>query len=119
MLCFQCLFKDVHEKHRHPKACGRSSIRHQKLPKEAQPHKAGYDRSDLKCKKAYTAYSNPRGFIYQNKDKQNRRSDKERAAAMIQGIDKHLKTKRIMRSLEKFVGGRLYEGDSRMLQRTI
>nr|GEW12768.1 hypothetical protein [Tanacetum cinerariifolium] len=28
--------------------------------------------SDLKHKEAYTAYSNPRGFIYQNKDKQNR-----------------------------------------------
>nr|GEV81404.1 hypothetical protein [Tanacetum cinerariifolium] len=28
--------------------------------------------SDLKRKKAYTAYSNPRGFIYQNKYKQNR-----------------------------------------------
>nr|GEV84527.1 hypothetical protein [Tanacetum cinerariifolium] len=100
-------------------------------------------RSDLKRKEAYTAYSNPRGFIYQNKDKQNRliridelhkfsddtlndvrtalddrlkgirmkylpqtiwrRSDKEIAAAMIQDIDKQLKTKRIMRSLEKFV----------------
>nr|GEW10419.1 hypothetical protein [Tanacetum cinerariifolium] len=32
-----------------------------------------------------------------------RRSDKERAAAMIQAIDKQLKTRRIMRSLEKFV----------------
>nr|GEU44515.1 retrovirus-related Pol polyprotein from transposon TNT 1-94 [Tanacetum cinerariifolium] len=29
-------------------------------------------RSDLKQKEAYTAYSNPRGFIYQNKDKQDR-----------------------------------------------
>nr|GFB67420.1 hypothetical protein [Tanacetum cinerariifolium] len=29
-------------------------------------------RSDLKHKEAYTAYSNPRGFIYQNKDKRNR-----------------------------------------------
>nr|GFB29464.1 hypothetical protein [Tanacetum cinerariifolium] len=29
-------------------------------------------RSDLKCKEAYTTYSNPKGFIYQNKDKQNR-----------------------------------------------
>nr|GEU36247.1 hypothetical protein [Tanacetum cinerariifolium] len=76
-------------------------------------------RSDLKHKEAYTAYSNPKGFIYQNKDKQNRKSDKERAAAMIQAIAKQLKTKRIMRSLEKFVGGRLYEGDFRMLQRTI
>nr|GEW68964.1 hypothetical protein [Tanacetum cinerariifolium] len=47
------------------------------------------------------------------------KSDKERATAMIQAIDKQLKTRRIMRSLEKFVGGRLYEGDFRMLQRTI
>nr|GEV71199.1 hypothetical protein [Tanacetum cinerariifolium] len=29
-------------------------------------------RSDLKRKEAYTAYSNVRGFIYQNKDKRNR-----------------------------------------------
>nr|GEZ66542.1 hypothetical protein [Tanacetum cinerariifolium] len=113
----------------------------------------------LKCKEAYTAYSNTRGFSYQNKDKQNRLiridelhkfsevtlndvqtalddhlkgirmkylpqtiwriSDKERAATMIHDIDKQLKTRRIMRSLEKFVGGRLYEEDFRMLQRTI
>nr|GEY41622.1 hypothetical protein [Tanacetum cinerariifolium] len=46
-----------------------------------------------------------------------RKSDKDRAAAMIQAIDKQLKTRRIMRSLERFVGGRLYEGDFRMLQR--
>nr|GEV91838.1 hypothetical protein [Tanacetum cinerariifolium] len=116
-------------------------------------------RSDLKRKEVYIAYSNPRGFIYQNKDKQNmlmridelhkfsdgtltdvrtalddrlkgirmkylpqtiwRKSYKERAAAMIQAIDKVLKTRRIMRSLERFVGGRLYEGDLKMLQRTI
>nr|GEZ56415.1 hypothetical protein [Tanacetum cinerariifolium] len=97
-------------------------------------------RSDLKRRKAYTAYSNPRGFIYQNKDKKNRlmridelhkfsdgrlndvrnalddrlkgirmqylpttiwsRGDKDRVAAMIQAIDKMLKTRRIMRSLE-------------------
>ncbi|GJU95196.1 hypothetical protein Tco_1319952 [Tanacetum coccineum] len=29
-------------------------------------------RSDLKRKDAYTSYSNPRGFIYQNKDKKNK-----------------------------------------------
>nr|GEY81313.1 hypothetical protein [Tanacetum cinerariifolium] len=28
--------------------------------------------SDLKCKEAFIAYSNPRGFIYQNKDKKKR-----------------------------------------------
>nr|GFA77240.1 hypothetical protein [Tanacetum cinerariifolium] len=34
-----------------------------------------------------------------------RKGDKDRAAAMIQSIDKMLKTRRIMRSLERFVGG--------------
>nr|GFD58411.1 hypothetical protein [Tanacetum cinerariifolium] len=43
-----------------------------------------------------------------------RRGDKDRAAAMIQAIDKMLKTRKIMRSLEKSVGRRLYEGDFRM-----
>ncbi|GJW75343.1 ribonuclease H-like domain-containing protein [Tanacetum coccineum] len=106
-------------------------------------------RSDLKRSDAYIAYYNPRGFIYQNKDKKNklmridelhkfsdgtlddvrtalndrlkgirmeylpktiwRQSDRERAKAMIQAIDKQLKSRRIMRSLEKFVGGRPYE----------
>nr|GFB45379.1 hypothetical protein [Tanacetum cinerariifolium] len=36
-----------------------------------------------------------------------RKGDKDRAAAIIQAIEKMLKTRRIMRSLEKFVGGRL------------
>ncbi|GJU04875.1 hypothetical protein Tco_1121305 [Tanacetum coccineum] len=35
-----------------------------------------------------------------------RQSDRERAKAMIQAIDKQLKSRRIMRSLERFVGGR-------------
>nr|GEV33243.1 hypothetical protein [Tanacetum cinerariifolium] len=48
-----------------------------------------------------------------------RKGDKDRAATMIQSIDKMLKTRRIMRSLERFIGGRLYEGDFWMLQRTI
>nr|GFD26289.1 hypothetical protein [Tanacetum cinerariifolium] len=29
-------------------------------------------RTDLRHREAYTAYSNPRGFIYQNKDKKNK-----------------------------------------------
>ncbi|GJW10790.1 hypothetical protein Tco_1576617 [Tanacetum coccineum] len=116
-------------------------------------------RTDLKRREAYIAYSNPRGFIYQNKYKKNRlmridelynfsngtlndvrtalndrlkgiqmeylpqtiwrQSDKDKAGDMIQAIDKHLKTRRIMRSWEKFVGGRPYEGDFQLLQRTI
>ncbi|GJR83558.1 hypothetical protein Tco_0154343 [Tanacetum coccineum] len=39
-----------------------------------------------------------------------RQSDKDKSGAMIQAIDKQLKTKRIMQSLEKFVGRRPYEG---------
>ncbi|GJX14251.1 hypothetical protein Tco_0206009 [Tanacetum coccineum] len=113
----------------------------------------------LKRRDAYIAYSNPKGFIYQNKDKKNRliridelykfsngtlndvwtalndhlkgiqmeylpqsiwrQSDKDKAGAMIQEIDKQLKTRRIMRCLERFVGGRQYEGDFWLLQRTI
>nr|GEZ61890.1 hypothetical protein [Tanacetum cinerariifolium] len=38
-----------------------------------------------------------------------RKGDKDRAAAMIQAIEKMLKTRRIMRGLEKFVGRRLQE----------
>nr|GEY42209.1 hypothetical protein [Tanacetum cinerariifolium] len=39
-----------------------------------------------------------------------RKGDKDRAAAMIQAIDKIIKTRRIMRSLERFIGGRLNFG---------
>ncbi|GJR46133.1 hypothetical protein Tco_1314236 [Tanacetum coccineum] len=116
-------------------------------------------RSNLRRQDAYTPYSDPRGFIYENKDKKNRlmridelhkfsdgtlddvrtalndrlkgirmeylpqtfwsQRDKANARAMIQAIDKRLKTRRIMRSLERFVGGRPYGGDLRLLQRTI
>nr|GEW97834.1 hypothetical protein [Tanacetum cinerariifolium] len=41
-----------------------------------------------------------------------RKGDKDRAAAMIQAIEKMLKTRRIIRSLEKFVGGRLLRSAS-------
>nr|GEZ02020.1 hypothetical protein [Tanacetum cinerariifolium] len=42
------------------------------LPEEAQPYQARHVPIDLKRREAYTAYSNPRGFIYQNKEKKNR-----------------------------------------------
>nr|GEY35854.1 hypothetical protein [Tanacetum cinerariifolium] len=45
--------------------------------------------------------------------------DKERAGAIIQAIVKQLKNRRIIRSLEKFIGGRPYEGDFQLLERTI
>ncbi|GJZ56906.1 hypothetical protein Tco_0612400 [Tanacetum coccineum] len=116
-------------------------------------------RSNLRRRDAYTPYSDPRGFIYENKDKKNRlmridelhkfsdgtlddvrtalndrlkgirmeylpqtfwsQRDKVNARAMIQAIDKRLKTRRIFWSLERFVGGRQYGDDLRLLQRTI
>nr|GEV13378.1 integrase, catalytic region, zinc finger, CCHC-type, peptidase aspartic, catalytic [Tanacetum cinerariifolium] len=97
------IIADVHEKHRHPTACGRSSI------------------SDETLNDVRTALDDRIKGIWMKYLPQTiwKRSDKERAAAMIQAIDKQLKTRRIKRSLGKFVGGRLYERDLRMLQRTI
>ncbi|GJV76904.1 hypothetical protein Tco_1508488, partial [Tanacetum coccineum] len=45
--------------------------------------------------------------------------EKKRVHIMIKAIDKQLKERRMMRSLEKFVGGRHYGTDLRLLQRTI
>ncbi|GJY60175.1 hypothetical protein Tco_0460832 [Tanacetum coccineum] len=45
--------------------------------------------------------------------------EKKRAHFMMKDINKLLKERRMMRSLEKFVGGRLYGTDLRLLQRTI
>ncbi|GJZ39208.1 hypothetical protein Tco_0585771, partial [Tanacetum coccineum] len=115
--------------------------------------------SNLRRRDAYTPYSDPKGFIYENKYKKNRlmhidelhmfsdgtlddvqtalndrlkgirmeylpqtfwsQRDKVNARAMIQAIEKRLKTRRIMWNLERFVGGRPYGGDLRLLQRTI
>ncbi|GKA73251.1 hypothetical protein Tco_0779467 [Tanacetum coccineum] len=45
--------------------------------------------------------------------------DKKRSRIMIKDIDCQLLDRRLMRSLEKFVGGRYYEENPRLLQRTI
>ncbi|GJV48158.1 hypothetical protein Tco_1438370 [Tanacetum coccineum] len=47
------------------------------------------------------------------------KQDKQSAQVMINSIDKKLRDKRSMRSVEKFVGGRPYGGDLQLLQRTI
>nr|GEU51029.1 integrase, catalytic region, zinc finger, CCHC-type, peptidase aspartic, catalytic [Tanacetum cinerariifolium] len=48
-----------------------------------------------------------------------RNVDRERARAMIQVIDQQLRNRRIIGSLEKFVGGRPYVGDLQLLEWTI
>nr|GEW54996.1 hypothetical protein [Tanacetum cinerariifolium] len=45
--------------------------------------------------------------------------DKKRARVMVQDIDKQLYQRRLMRNLQKFVGGRVYGNDLRLLERTI
>ncbi|GKE79825.1 hypothetical protein Tco_1549825 [Tanacetum coccineum] len=45
--------------------------------------------------------------------------DKKRARIMVQDIDKQLYQRRLMWNLEKFVGGRVYRNDLRLLERTI
>ncbi|GJZ51487.1 hypothetical protein Tco_0606002 [Tanacetum coccineum] len=45
--------------------------------------------------------------------------DRKRSRIMIKAINKQLLERRLMRSLEKFVGGRDYGEDLRLLQRTI
>nr|GEZ01982.1 hypothetical protein [Tanacetum cinerariifolium] len=47
------------------------------------------------------------------------KQDKQRAYVMINAINKKLRDRRLMRNLEKFVGGRPYWGDLRLLERTI
>nr|GEU93870.1 hypothetical protein [Tanacetum cinerariifolium] len=57
-------------------------------------------RSDLKRKEAYTAYSNPRGFIYQNKDKKNRTVDEN-----IKKIIKEQVKEQVKAQVSKFYRG--------------
>nr|GEZ08176.1 hypothetical protein [Tanacetum cinerariifolium] len=114
--------------------CERSSTGSRKLLEEAQPYQARHDKknrlmridelhkfSDGTLNDVRTALDDHlKGIRIQYLPHTIwRKGDKDKAAAMIQAIDKMLKTRTIMRSLEKFVGGWLYEGDFRMLQWTI
>nr|GEU58098.1 retrovirus-related Pol polyprotein from transposon TNT 1-94 [Tanacetum cinerariifolium] len=47
------------------------------------------------------------------------KQDKQRARVMINAIDKMLGDRRLIRNLEKFIGGRPYEGDLWLLEMTI
>ncbi|GJX57478.1 hypothetical protein Tco_0287375 [Tanacetum coccineum] len=81
----------------------------------------------------YTTYSNPQCVIYLDKHAQQlgdevykchakkkmENLDKKRSRIMVKNINRQLLERRLMRSLEKFVGGREYEEDLRLLQRTI
>nr|GEY78621.1 reverse transcriptase domain-containing protein [Tanacetum cinerariifolium] len=100
----------------------RSSTGSRKLLEEAQPYEARYDKknrlmrndelhkfSDGTLNDVRTTLDDRLKGIRMQYLPQTiwRKGDKDRASTMIQAIDKMLKTRRIMRSLEKFVGGRL------------
>nr|GEZ00999.1 ribonuclease H [Tanacetum cinerariifolium] len=53
-------------------ACERPQLGVESYQKKLNLTRPDTYRSNLKCKEAYTTYSNPRGFIYPNKDKKNR-----------------------------------------------
>nr|GEU77462.1 retrovirus-related Pol polyprotein from transposon TNT 1-94 [Tanacetum cinerariifolium] len=84
-------------------------------------------RSDITKMKPYTAYKNPQGIIYQDNLKRNSLSmdylpkrswsnlDRKRSRIMIKAIDQQLFERRFMRNFEKFVGGREYKNDFRLL----
>nr|GEX42325.1 hypothetical protein [Tanacetum cinerariifolium] len=95
-ICFQRLSLNVYKKHRNPKACGRPST------------------CDGTLTNVRTALDDRLKGIRMKYLPQTiwRKSDKERAAAMIQAIDKKLKTRRIMRSLESI----LLQGTTKMIQ---
>ncbi|GKA81661.1 hypothetical protein Tco_0788353 [Tanacetum coccineum] len=83
-------------------------------------------RSDISKRIPYTAYNNSQGVIYLDKFKMDylpKRKwcnlDRQRSCIMIKAIDKLRFERRLMRNLEKFVGGRYYETDLRLLERII
>nr|GFA54377.1 hypothetical protein [Tanacetum cinerariifolium] len=45
--------------------------------------------------------------------------DRKRSRIMIKAVDQQLFERRLMRNLEKFIGGRDYENDSRLFERAI
>ncbi|GJW87695.1 hypothetical protein Tco_0163035 [Tanacetum coccineum] len=94
-----------------------------------------WDASDFPFKEDYTIVFKPRAVIYRdrddnrkmmridefNKGMKNRKwteDDKRRSEDFIEVIERRLKIRRIFRSLESFVGGRLRDIDYRLISRT-
>ncbi|GKB25821.1 hypothetical protein Tco_0865222 [Tanacetum coccineum] len=99
-------------------------------------------RPNIKKRAPYTPYQDPQGLIYVDNQGRNRLQtsldeitkniqmeylpqrrwsilEKKRAHIMIKVIDNQLKERRMIRSLKKFIGGRHYGTDLRLLQQTI
>ncbi|GJT53449.1 hypothetical protein Tco_0988503 [Tanacetum coccineum] len=75
----------------------------------------------------FTAFNDPPGIIYQDKNwrmeylpkRDWSRLDRQRSLIMFKKIDELLFERRLYRNLERFVGGREYGNEFRLLERTI
>nr|GEY79790.1 hypothetical protein [Tanacetum cinerariifolium] len=112
------------EKHVYSKESQRSSTGSHKLPEEDQRRNRLmrldelYKFSDGSLTRLRTSLDDITKNIRMEYLPQRRWSslEKKRAHIMIKAIDKQLKERRMMRSFEKFVGGRHYETDLRLRQ---
>ncbi|GJR21802.1 hypothetical protein Tco_0970329 [Tanacetum coccineum] len=86
-----------------------------------------WDASDFLFKEDYTIVSKPRAIIYRDRNDQKKmimetriwsEDDRRKSKDFMEVIEKRLKIRRIFRSLESFVGGRLRDVDYRLIQRT-
>ncbi|GKB79450.1 hypothetical protein Tco_0946345, partial [Tanacetum coccineum] len=100
----------------------RASVGSRKLPEEAQPHQAKNSRYELHkfSDGTFTSVHDTLsqmlhdlhlGYNKVIKRRQWTRLDQQRTRIMIKAINQNLLERRIMRSLEKFVGGREYGED--------
>nr|GEX18143.1 monodehydroascorbate reductase [Tanacetum cinerariifolium] len=78
-----------------------------------------WDASDFLFKEDYTIISKPRAIIYRGiKTRIWFEDDRRRSKELMEVIERRLKIRRIFRSLESFVNGRLSDVDYRLIQRT-
>ncbi|GJV30241.1 hypothetical protein Tco_1386689 [Tanacetum coccineum] len=102
-----------------------------------------WDASDFLFKEDYTIVSKPRAVIYKDKNDQKKmmretkvhkfsddtvnkgmetriwfEDDRRRSKDFMEVVERRLKIRRIFKSLESFVGGRLRDVDYRLIQRT-
>ncbi|GJR53169.1 retrovirus-related pol polyprotein from transposon TNT 1-94 [Tanacetum coccineum] len=116
----------------HSEASRRTSTRVESYQKKINITKPETTKSGIRKRDPYTPYQDPQGFIYVDNNGRNRlivdkmiffykfsrrwsTLEKKRENIMTKAIDKQLKDRRMMRSLEKFIGGRHYGTDLRLL----
>ncbi|GJT82010.1 hypothetical protein Tco_1056352 [Tanacetum coccineum] len=108
----------------------RALVGSRKLPEEAQPHQAKNSRYELhkfsdgtftlvRDTLSQMLHDLHLGYNKVIRRRQWTRLDQQRTRIMIKAINQNLLERRIMRSLEKLVGGREYVEDLRLLQHTI